>query len=196
MKASCVVILMALTGLSGCSKPVASITKAKAEIATKTTLGTDLETVAPEPTVLVAIPDIQIQITEAALPVLRSAMASAKRGDAVIYTMTWPAGYCSKQHQLEIGRPKRTDQTIMVSGIPIAFPAKYRKFVSGTVIDYGTRGSESGLKLKNETLDINAIVHSESDSALMIEMLGDGFEDFRDAVLEGKIVLEPRSTTE
>ena len=106
--------------------------------------------------------------------------------------MKWPAGLCSTQHYLEFGRPKPSDQTIVVSGIPIAFPSKYGKFVSGTVIDYGTRGSESGLKLNNETLDIYSIVHSDSDSALMIEMLGDGFEDYRDAVLGGKIVLEQR----
>lgn len=195
MKPFGVVILLALASLSGCSQSTAS-TNAKVEAAEKITPTTAIDTVTPEPTVVVAIPDVQIQITDAALPVLRSAMASAKRGEVVIYSMKWPAGLCSTQHYLEFGRPKASDQTVVVSGIPIAFPSKYGRFVSGTVIDYGSRGSESGLKLKNDTLDIDAIVHSESDSALMIEMLGDGFEDFRDAVLEGKIVLQPKSIAE
>lgn len=143
-----------------------------------------------EPTT--ATPRVQIKITDTALPVLRSAMASAKGGAVIIYSMNWPAGICSVQHQMKMGLPDPAHETTIVAGIPIAFTSRYAKFVNGTVIDYGTRGSESGLILTNPDLDMYSIVHSEADSALMTEMLGDGFANYRDSVLRGVISLEPK----
>lgn len=138
-----------------------------------------------------SVPDVGIQITDAALPILRSAFDSAEAGEAIVFSMDWPAGVCSMQHRLEIAPPDSTHQTIVVSGIRFAFESKYGKFVNGTLIDYGTRGTDSGLIVTHPGLDFDSIVHSESDSALMAEMLGSGFQHFRDGILRGVMSLEP-----
>ena len=134
-----------------------------------------------------------IEITDAALPVLKSALQSAGSGDAVLYSMEWPAGLCSTQHHLGVGKPSQEHDVATISGVRIAYLAKYKRFVNGTVIDYGSRGTESGLILENPSLDLYSIVHSATDSGLMTEMLGDGFSGYRDSVLNGDIILEPKS---
>mgnify|MGYP003344917664 CR=1 FL=1 len=137
-------------------------------------------------------PRVQIKITDAALRVIRTAGASLPKGTALIYSMDWPEGVCSIQHDLKFGLPQPPHETITVAGIPIAFTSRYGKFVNGTIIDYGTRGSESGLILTNPELDMKSIVQSEVDSALMIEMLGSGFANYRDSVLRGVIKVEAK----
>ena len=183
MKQSLVVVCALLILFSGCSESDVSVTAATDKIEGETSgqSASERETT------------FQINITDKALPVLKTALESAAGNDAVLYSMEWPAGVCSTQHHLEIGPPTAAHEVTTVSGVRVAYSAKYKQFVDGTVIDFGTRGSEAGFKLENSKLDLYSIVHSESDSDLMTEMLGDGFANYRESVLSGDIILEPKS---